>query len=229
MQLDNRRLLPLIALQQLLLVAALWPQLQLWVVAVGTITLGVRAMMLWGKATLQDRLSEDGSPPAWETLMKLAEPGKGNALPLPLVLSWTQSSVIVATGLRRWPQVQALLIFLMEMATHPRLGRNDEDLSQELIQRFMVLLEGAYAGIEDDPVLAAEWVRSLQKKVEPAGLILLPLRDLLFHALTAAKRHHEAEAVATEVLVWARQEGDGETAQEWEAKARSARKAMPAN
>lgn len=47
MLLDNRRLLPLIALQQLLLVAALWPQLQLWVVTVGAITLGVRAMMLW--------------------------------------------------------------------------------------------------------------------------------------------------------------------------------------
>ncbi|MFB2864060.1 transglutaminaseTgpA domain-containing protein [Aeromonas sp. MdU4] len=47
MLLDNRRLLPLIALQQLLLIAALWPQLQLWVVAVGTATLGIRAMMLW--------------------------------------------------------------------------------------------------------------------------------------------------------------------------------------
>ncbi|TNI80154.1 transglutaminase TgpA family protein [Aeromonas sobria] len=47
MLLDNRRLLPLIALQQLLLVAALWPQLQLWVVAVGATTLGIRAMMLW--------------------------------------------------------------------------------------------------------------------------------------------------------------------------------------
>ncbi|MFM5439615.1 transglutaminaseTgpA domain-containing protein [Aeromonas enteropelogenes] len=47
MLLDNRRLLPLIALQQLLLAAALWPQLRLWVLAVGTATLGVRAMMLW--------------------------------------------------------------------------------------------------------------------------------------------------------------------------------------
>ncbi|WP_439836759.1 transglutaminaseTgpA domain-containing protein [Aeromonas enteropelogenes] len=47
MLLDNRRLLPLIALQQLLLAAALWPQLQLWVLAVGAATLGVRAMMLW--------------------------------------------------------------------------------------------------------------------------------------------------------------------------------------
>jgi tetratricopeptide (TPR) repeat protein len=185
----------------------------------------VRAMMLWGKATLQESLSEDGSPHAWETLMKLAEPGKGNALPLPLLLSWTQSSVIVATGLRRWPQVQALLIFLMEMAMHPKLGRHDEELSQELIQRFLFLLEGAYASIEDDPVLAAEWVRSLQRKVEPPGLILLPLRDLLFHALTAAKRHHEAEAVATEVLVWARQEGEQETARDWDVKARSAKKA----
>ncbi len=46
MQLDNRRLLPLIALQQLLLIAALWPHLQIWVVAVGAITLAVRAMML---------------------------------------------------------------------------------------------------------------------------------------------------------------------------------------
>lgn len=47
MLLDNRQLLPLIALQQLLLIAALWPQLQLWVVAVGIMTLGIRAMMLW--------------------------------------------------------------------------------------------------------------------------------------------------------------------------------------
>ncbi|MGY3893553.1 transglutaminase family protein [Aeromonas enterica] len=47
MLLDNRRLLPLIALQQLLLVLALWPQLQLWIVAVGALTLSVRAMMLW--------------------------------------------------------------------------------------------------------------------------------------------------------------------------------------
>ncbi|CAJ1830794.1 DUF3488 and DUF4129 domain-containing transglutaminase family protein [Aeromonas jandaei] len=47
MLLDNRRLLPLIALQQLLLIAALWPQLQLWVMAVGAITLFTRAMMLW--------------------------------------------------------------------------------------------------------------------------------------------------------------------------------------
>ncbi|MCF5838385.1 transglutaminase TgpA family protein [Aeromonas veronii] len=47
MLLDNRRLLPLIALQQLLLIAALWPQLQLWVMAVGAITLFTRAIMLW--------------------------------------------------------------------------------------------------------------------------------------------------------------------------------------
>ncbi|MFQ2147840.1 DUF3488 and DUF4129 domain-containing transglutaminase family protein [Aeromonas jandaei] len=47
MLLDNQRLLPLIALQQLLLIAALWPQLQLWVMAVGAITLFTRAMMLW--------------------------------------------------------------------------------------------------------------------------------------------------------------------------------------
>lgn len=47
MLLDNRRLLPLIALQQLLIIAALWSQLQLWVMAVGAITLFTRAMMLW--------------------------------------------------------------------------------------------------------------------------------------------------------------------------------------
>ncbi|HHQ4633112.1 TPA: DUF3488 domain-containing protein, partial [Aeromonas hydrophila] len=47
MLLDNRRLLPLLALLQLLLIPALWPQLQLWVVAVSLLTLGVRAMMLW--------------------------------------------------------------------------------------------------------------------------------------------------------------------------------------
>lgn len=47
MLLDNRRLLPLLALLQLLLIPALWPQLQLWVMAVSLLALGVRAMMLW--------------------------------------------------------------------------------------------------------------------------------------------------------------------------------------
>lgn len=45
--LDNRQLFQLAVLLQLLLVPALWPQLQLWVVAVGGLTLVVRGLMLW--------------------------------------------------------------------------------------------------------------------------------------------------------------------------------------
>ncbi|MBQ1784537.1 MAG: DUF3488 domain-containing transglutaminase family protein [Gammaproteobacteria bacterium] len=47
MLLDNRQLFQLAVLLQLLLVPALWPQLQLWVVAVGGLTLVVRGLMLW--------------------------------------------------------------------------------------------------------------------------------------------------------------------------------------
>ena len=45
--LDNRQLFQLAVLLQLLLVPALWPQLQLWVVAAGGLTLVVRGLMLW--------------------------------------------------------------------------------------------------------------------------------------------------------------------------------------
>jgi hypothetical protein len=188
----------------------------------------VRAMMLWGKGCLQDRASQDGSPHAWETLLKLAQPGQGNALPLPLLLSWTQSSVIVASNLRHWGQAQALLVFLMEMAMHPQVGGHDPEISSQLVQRFLSLLEGTYSALDSqgEPELAADWMRSLQRKVEPAGLILLPLREALFHALSAAGRHAEAEAVATEVLLWARQEDDGVAAQAWSERAQAARAAM---
>jgi tetratricopeptide (TPR) repeat protein len=189
----------------------------------------VRAMMLWGKATLQDRLAAAGSSEAWDTLMKLAEPGRGNALPIPLLLRWTQSAGIIASGLKRLGEVQSLLVFLMEMAQHPQLGKADQELNDELIGRFMYLLEGAYGGLEDDPALAADWTLSLQRKVEPDGLILLPLRELLYDALFRAQRHRQAEAVAAEVLAWARQENDPETAAEWDLKARAAKSATSTN
>lgn len=191
----------------------------------------VRAMMLWGKGCLEDRLSDadpESFPPglAWKTLSSLADAGVGTALPLPVLLRWLQSSVIVATRLELWDEVQALLVFLMEAALHPQLGAQDEEIHSELTSRFLYLLEGAYAGIEQDAEKAADWVTALQRKIEPEGLVLLPLRDLLFHALTNAGRHRRAEVVANEVLAWARQEGDAETVQEWEEKAQDAKKAI---
>lgn len=182
----------------------------------------VGAMMLWGKATLQDRAAENGSPEAWETLMRLAHPDVGVALPLPLLLRWLGSSVIVGTHLKRWAQVRSLLAMLIAMALHPQLGQRDRELHGELIHRFLDLLEGVYGGMEANPVEAADWVRSLQDKIEPSGLILLPLRDLLYHALSAAERHGEAATVALEVVEWARREGDPRGVQEWEGRARAA-------
>lgn len=183
----------------------------------------VRAMMLWGKASLLDQLAADGSPQAWETLMQLSQPGYGVALPLPLLLRWVGSSVIVGTHLGRWPQVRSLLVMLMTMALHPQLGQRDRELHGELVSRFLHLLEGAYGGLESNPPQAADWVRELQRKVEPPGLILLPLRDLLYHALSAASRHGEAEEVAAEVTAWAREQGDQGAAREWESRAAQAR------
>lgn len=182
----------------------------------------VGAMMLWGKASLQDQLSESGSPEAWDTLMRLAAAEPGVALPLPLLLRWVGSSVIVGTHLKRWAQVRSLLVMLMSMALHPQLGQRDRELHGELIHRFLDLLEGVYGGMEENPAQAADWVRSLQRKVEPSGLILLPLRDLLYHALSAAQRHEEAATVALEVAEWARREGDAKAAQEWEGRVRMA-------
>lgn len=45
--LDNRQLFLLAVALQLLLLPALWPQLQLWVVMLGAISLAVRGLMLW--------------------------------------------------------------------------------------------------------------------------------------------------------------------------------------
>jgi hypothetical protein len=188
----------------------------------------VRAMMLWGKATLEDRLSslDPGSVPpekAWATLLCMVAGGVGTALPLPLLLTWTQSAVIVAAQQKRLEQTHSLLAFLIELALHPRLGGRDADLSQELMSRFLFLLEGTYGGLEHDPALAARWALALQRKIEPRGLILLPLREIVYHALSSAGRHQEAATVAQEVQAWARQEGDAETVEDWSLKLREAR------
>ena len=182
----------------------------------------VHAMMLWGKGCLLDRQAERGSPEAWETLMKLAQPGPGNALPLPLLMSWTGSAVIVATNLGRWNEAQALLVMLMQMAMHPQLGGRDAQLSSLLVHRFLGLLEGVYGALESEPEVAVSWIRALQRKVEPEGLILLPLREILYHSLSATGSHREAEAVAAEVLAWAHQEGDSAAAQVWETRVKAA-------
>jgi tetratricopeptide (TPR) repeat protein len=184
----------------------------------------VRAMMLWGKATLQDQQSDDGSLQAWETLLKVPQLEE-TTLPLPVLLSWVHSTVIVATNLGRLDQVQHLLVFLMEMAWHPELGQREPGLREELSHRFLGLLEGVYGALESDPARAADWVLELQHRVEPPGLLLLPLRDLLYHALTCAGRHQQAEAVATEVLAWARQEGDTGATREWQSRAAAAQTA----
>lgn len=177
----------------------------------------VRAMMLFDKATLQDRA---GSPQqAWDTLLQLAHPRLGTSLPLSMIVNWARQTAIVAATLGRLEEVSSLLTFLMQMSIHPRLGKADADLHQALIKSFMYLLEGAYGGIEDRPSEAIEWLRALQKRVEPQGLMLLPLREVLHHALVQAGEKVQAEAVANEVLSWARQEGHEEIAKEWESKA----------
>lgn len=177
----------------------------------------VRAMMLFDKAALQDRAG--GSFQAWETLLQLAHPRLAISLPLPLVVNWARQTAIVAASLGKLEEVSSLMTFLMQMSIHPRLGQADPDLHQALTTSFMYLLEGAYGGIEDRPAEAVEWLRALQKRVEPQGLMLIPLREVLHHALLQAGEKLQAEAVANEVLSWARQEGDEETAKEWEPKA----------
>ena len=179
----------------------------------------VRAMMLFDKAALQDR---SGSPQqAWQTLLMLAHPKLGISLPLPMIVNWARQSAIVAATLGRYDEVSSLMTFLMQLSIHPRLGQVDPELHQAVTSSFMYLLEGAYGGLEDKPEQAIAWLRSLQKRVEPEGLMLLPLREVLYHALAQAGEKVQAEAVANEVLSWARQEGDEETAKEWESKLKS--------
>lgn len=186
----------------------------------------VRSMMLLGKASLQDRLGTFDSSDAWSTLLKLAEPKQGAALPLPLLLEWVQACAIVGAGLRKLDEVGHLLVFLMQMSLHPKLGGAHEGLREELTQRFLFLLEGTYGGLEGKPQTAADWLRGLQKRLEPEAMILVPLREILYHALSEAERHREAEAVATEVMIWARQGNDPETALQWELKVRAAQSSM---
>ena len=177
----------------------------------------IRAMILFDKAALQDRAGSVSQ--SWETLLQIAHPRLGISLPLPLIVNWARQTAIVAAGLGKTEEVSSLMTFLMQMSIHPRLGQADPDLHQALLNSFMYLLEGVYGGMEDRPAVAIEWLRSLQKRVEPQGLILIPLREVLHYALLQAGEKVQAEAVANEVLSWARQEGDEETAKEWESKA----------
>lgn len=187
----------------------------------------VRVMMLCERATLQDRLSTFDSSDAWQTLLEVSDPRVGIALPLPLLLNWVQTAVIVAAGLGKIESVSHLLVFLVQMSMHPNLGGADPNLHGELTGRFMYLLEGAYGGLQDKPEIAADWMRALQRRLEPDGLILIPLRELLYHALSQAGRHQEAEAVATEVWIWARSgQAPPELALEWEIKVRAATQSM---
>lgn len=182
----------------------------------------VRCMLLLGKASIQDSLATFDSAEAWRSLMQISGRGIGTALPLPLVRSWVQASVVVGSGLRLIEEVIHLLAFLIELSRDPDLTGSRPELSAELVQQFLILLEGAYGGLESSPGLAADWLRALQKRVEHDGLILIPLRELLYHALTQAGRRGEADAVATEVLIWARQEGVPETIMEWELRTKAA-------
>ncbi len=183
----------------------------------------VRVMMLCERATLQDRLATFDSADAFQTLLEVADPRTGIALPLPLVLNWAQTAAIVAAGLGKIEAVSHVLVFLVQMSMHPQLGGADPNVHGELTGRFMYLLEGAYGGLQDKPEVAADWMRALQRRLEPDGLILIPLREMLFHALSQAGRHMEAEAVATEVWAWARSgQAPPEMALEWELKVRAA-------
>ncbi|MGE6180327.1 transglutaminase TgpA family protein [Aeromonas salmonicida] len=114
MLLDNRRLLPLIALQQGVLVLALWPQLQLWVVAVGAITLGVRAMMLW---------QEWRSPPA-RALALLAITGV-----LLLVWQWRALGTLPALINLLWLGYSLKMIEV----------RRERDIEQVLLLAFFLI------------------------------------------------------------------------------------------
>ncbi|MFM5521158.1 transglutaminase TgpA family protein [Aeromonas jandaei] len=114
MQLDNRRLLPLIALQQLLLIAALWPQLQLWVMAVGAITLFTRAMMLW----------RGWRPPPARVLAILAI-----GCLLMLLLQWRGLGTLPALVNQLWLGYSLKLIEV----------RRDRDVEQVLLLAFFLI------------------------------------------------------------------------------------------
>lgn len=171
MLLDNRRLLPLIALQQLLLAAALWPQLQLWVLAVGAATLGVRAMMLW----------RGWHPPPTRLLALLAGIGilllvwqwrALGTLPALINLLWLGYSLkmIEVRRERDIEQVLLLAFFLIALAL---VHRQSIGWAMMMALTLWLAITALVAAV--DPALRQPW-----RKAGLALLLALPLLLTLF-------------------------------------------------
>lgn len=185
----------------------------------------VRWMLLWGKGVTLDTLAGQDSrmatrEQAWQTLCAVAS-GDGEAgRPIPLVLTWVRSSLVVGVGTGHFAECIQLLDLLFGLAVHPEI-RELPELRSEIMTRFITFLQNCHDSIRSEygPERAREFALLAQKGLEPAGVVFLPVREILWDALQLCGEQEQARQVVREVAAWARENGAPDIAGEWEKRA----------
>lgn len=180
----------------------------------------MRWMLLWGKGVAQDALASQTPPigtreQAWETLRSFAELDVQHPRPLPLLLTWTRSSLIVATSVGRFEEGWQLLDMLFNLAVHPEV-RAFPELREQVLQRFLQWMRNCFDLVPPQQKLT--WAQQAQARLEPPGTVFLPVREILWEALSLSEEKEEARRLAAEVSAWATQQQAPEVAAEWSAK-----------
>lgn len=182
----------------------------------------VRWMLLWGKGVTLDTLAQQderlGSrEQAWEALAQVALGDLDLGRPIPLVLTWVRSSLIVGVGAGRFEETLQLLDFLFCLSVHPDI-RALPELRSEIMNRFMTFLQNCYDAVKQQypSERALEFALDAQKRLEPSTVVFLPVREVVYDALHSAGQTDEARRIAREVAAWARENGAPEIAAEWD-------------
>jgi hypothetical protein len=186
----------------------------------------VRWMLLWGKGVTLDTLAAKDPrlakrEDAWQALCAVAQGEAEIGRPIPLVLTWVRSSLVVGVGTEHFPECIQLLNLLFGLAVHPEI-RNLPELRSEIMTRFMTFIQNCHDALKSGspPERVREFALLAQKGLEPPGVVFLPVREILWDAHELCGDATQAQQVVREVAAWARDNGAPDIAAEWEKRAR---------
>ncbi|MBS2040572.1 ankyrin repeat domain-containing protein [bacterium] len=140
----------------------------------------------WGRSSALQQL--DRHEESWEGLSTLFGPGRHWVTPLPLLLNWLQTAIVVAAHCQQ-SQISGMLLKLWHALSqaHPDWG---------LQQRFEELLTEAYSiQAEQDQEAAVDWLDALLQGWENEPAVRRLLVDGLCDLLEFEEALEEAEAL----------------------------------
>lgn len=176
----------------------------------------VACMLWWGLGVCLDQMGD--SEEGWRILSRVASTEVQDLIkPAPLLFTWAQSSIIVASELGFWPETLGLFRFLYAIGADSALVKQHPEVARQAHERFFELLHGAFETLaaQDEPDNLLAFATELQDGVESAGIPLLPLREIAFSTFMQVAEFNDAGRLAEEVVEYAEAGGDEDLAQEW--------------